>query len=101
MPLLEEMYRQGIWREDIANILELYKPYQNAVGQIPRKYFDENKPKLTDRETEIARLAAEGLSNKKIAEKLFVSQNTVKTQLKCVFEKLGVNSCSLLKQSLD
>ncbi len=45
---------------------------------------------LTRRETEILSLLAEGLSNKEIAEKLFVSPGTVKTHLKNIFKKLGV-----------
>lgn len=100
-PLLETLSSQGIYREDIAGILELYKPYQKAVEQINRTYFTESKPKLTEREMEIAQLAAEGFSNKGIGERLFISQNTVKTQLKSVFEKLGVNSRSLLKQYFE
>lgn len=100
-PLLETLYGQGIYREEITRILGLYKPYQKAVEQITREYFTENKPKLTEREMEIAQLAAEGFSNKGIGERLFISQNTVKTQLKSVFEKFGVNSRSLLKQYFD
>lgn len=100
-PLLETLYYQGIYREDIAKILELYEPYQKAVEQINKIQTTGNKPKLTKREIEIAQLAAEGFSNKGIGERLFISQNTVKTQLKSVFEKLGINSRSLLKQYLD
>ena len=50
---------------------------------------------------EIARLAAQGLSNKEISKCLYISDNTVRTQLKIIFEKLGINSRSLLKQKLD
>ena len=44
---------------------------------------------LTKRELEILELMAAGLSNKEIAEKSFVSENTVKTHLSRVFDKLG------------
>ncbi len=97
-PLLKELYYQGTYREDIERILMLSKQYQKAAEQIIKEYFSEDKPKLTAREEEIARLAAEGFSNKGIGEKLFISQNTVKTQLKSIFDKLGINSRSLLKQ---
>src|SRR5881394_61237 len=46
---------------------------------------------ITPREHEILTLIAAGLSNREIAEKLFVSENTVKTHSSRVFEKLGVN----------
>jgi ATP/maltotriose-dependent transcriptional regulator MalT len=44
---------------------------------------------ITPRELEILGLIAQGLSNREIAEKLFVSQNTVKTHSSRVFDKLG------------
>jgi two-component system, NarL family, response regulator LiaR len=44
---------------------------------------------VTPRELEILELIAEGLSNREIAEKLFVSENTVKTHSSRVFDKLG------------
>jgi NarL family two-component system response regulator LiaR len=44
---------------------------------------------ITPRELEILQLIAEGLSNKEIAERVFVSENTVKTHSSRVFDKLG------------
>jgi two-component system, NarL family, response regulator LiaR len=44
---------------------------------------------ITRRELEILELIAEGMSNREIAEKLFVSENTVKTHSSRVFDKLG------------
>lgn len=46
---------------------------------------------LTPREHEILGLIAEGLSNREIGERLFVSENTVKTHSSRLFEKIGVN----------
>jgi DNA-binding CsgD family transcriptional regulator len=43
---------------------------------------------ITPRELEILELIASGLSNREIAEKLFVSENTVKTHSSRLFEKL-------------
>lgn len=47
---------------------------------------------LTDREQEVLRLAAKGYSNKTIASKLMLSENTVKKYMVAVFEALGVHS---------
>ena len=44
---------------------------------------------ITPRELEILDLIAAGLSNREIAEKLFVSENTVKTHASRLFDKLG------------
>ena len=46
---------------------------------------------ITRREHEILGLIAEGLSNREIGERLFVSENTVKTHSSRLFAKLGVN----------
>ncbi len=47
---------------------------------------------LTARESEVAALLAEGLRNKEISAALWVSENTVKTHLKSIFQKAGVTS---------
>ena len=47
---------------------------------------------LTEAEAAVAKLAAQGSTNRGIAEKLFISPHTVNTHLRHVFEKLGVNS---------
>jgi DNA-binding CsgD family transcriptional regulator len=48
-----------------------------------------SKLKITPRELEILRLIAEGLSTREIADKLFVSESTVKTHSSRLFDKLG------------
>ncbi|WP_101651348.1 response regulator [Brevibacterium ihuae] len=49
-------------------------------------------PQLSDRELDVLRLVAEGLANREIARRLFVSEATVKTHLVHAFGKLGVES---------
>lgn len=46
---------------------------------------------ISDREYEVLELLAEGLSNKEIASRLFVSPNTVKTHVARLYEKLEVS----------
>ncbi|MCK4761155.1 MAG: response regulator [Candidatus Aminicenantes bacterium] len=49
---------------------------------------------LTGREIEILKIMSRGLKNREIAEKLEISEKTVKTHLNRIFKKLGVNSRS-------
>jgi len=46
---------------------------------------------LTKREYEVLTLIAEGLNNKDIADKLFISEKTVKNHVSNIFKKIGVN----------
>lgn len=46
---------------------------------------------LSDRELEVLLLIAEGLSNKDIADRLYISTNTVKTHISNLFSKLDAN----------
>ena len=63
--------------------------------QVPaRQSFELNEDRLKDlgitkRELEILELMARGMSNREIADKLFVSENTVKTHSSRLFDKLS------------
>lgn len=50
------------------------------------------KPSLTRREREVAALVAEGLTNREIAQRLFISERTADGHLEHIREKLGVSS---------
>jgi DNA-binding NarL/FixJ family response regulator len=52
----------------------------------------EGMKSLTERETSVLRLVAEGLANKEIARRLLVSEKTVKAHLNNIFVKLDVHS---------
>ena len=47
---------------------------------------------LTARELEILRLVARGLSNAEIAQRVFISEKTVRNHLTSIFDKLDVDS---------
>lgn len=81
----------GIWLG-----LKLTKKKETVVVRevpVPAQPFSVNKTRLqelgiTRREHEILELIANGLSNREIADKLFVSENTVKTHSSRLFDKL-------------
>jgi DNA-binding NarL/FixJ family response regulator len=52
----------------------------------------ESKEGLTGREIELLHLMVDGLSNKQIAEKLFISENTVKYHIRNILQKLDVQN---------
>jgi len=47
--------------------------------------------KLTEREVEVLRLIAKGLSNADVADRLFLSDGTVRNHVSAILAKLGVN----------
>ena len=47
---------------------------------------------MTDSELAVARLVAQGLTNREVAEQLFVSPHTVSSHLRSIFAKLEINS---------
>jgi DNA-binding CsgD family transcriptional regulator len=59
-----------------------------------------DRDELTSQEREIALLAAEGLTSKQIAQRLFISPRTVSTHLYRLFPKLGVTSRAGLRDAL-
>ena len=52
---------------------------------------EREKPSLSNREREIVACVAQGFKNKEIAEKMFISEQTVKNHLHNIFDKLGVS----------
>jgi DNA-binding NarL/FixJ family response regulator len=52
----------------------------------------ENSEGLTQREIEVLNLMVDGLANKQIAKKLFISENTVKYHIRNILQKLGVQN---------
>jgi DNA-binding CsgD family transcriptional regulator len=66
-----------------------------AIGNHLGRFLQQRRPdlehrRLSDRELEILRCAAAGLSGPQIAERLFISPATVKTHFEHIYEKLGI-----------
>ncbi|MDI6873852.1 response regulator [Candidatus Solincola sp.] len=80
---IKEVYKGGATLHPEAQA-QLLKEYV-YLAQSNRETYG-----LSDRELEILQLLGDGLSNKEIAEKLFISIQTVKTHITHIFEKLGV-----------
>jgi two-component system, NarL family, response regulator LiaR len=86
----------GIWlglriksaRERIV-VQEVPVPVAQAAAPFSPNDKKREDLSITRRELEILELVAQGLSNREIAEKLFVSENTVKTHCSRAFDKLG------------
>jgi ATP/maltotriose-dependent transcriptional regulator MalT len=72
----------------------------NVAGARPRRTAMHGQEALTARERQVATLAAEGLSNREIAEQLVVTVKTVEWHLKNSFQKLGVRSRTQLPGQL-
>ena len=75
---------QWLEKRSVSLALEKLLKREAATRQIART--------LTPREIEIVRMVAEGLRNKVIAERLYVSEGTIKVHLHHIYEKLKVNS---------
>jgi len=74
-----------------ANSAELQFVLEALLHPLPveTRSFPDSRP-LSKREAEIARLVADGLSNRQISDQLHLSEHTVKNYLFRIFEKLGV-----------
>lgn len=63
-----------------------------GVAPAPRPRVAANQDRLTPRETEVASLVGQGLSNRDIADQLFLSERTVESHVQSILRKLGCRS---------
>ncbi len=71
-----------------------------ATGETVRDRGVETREGLTAQEAQIARLAAENLTNPEIGAQLFISSRTVEWHLRKVYPKLGISSRRQLREAL-
>jgi len=79
-------------RAAAAGLASLPAPVATALLDGVRASVEPEDAVLTPRELEILTLLAEGLVNKQIAERLGISEHTVKTHLAAIYEKLQVSN---------
>jgi DNA-binding CsgD family transcriptional regulator len=79
---------------------ELARRELRASGERSRHRVPEARDQLTAQELQIAQLAADGLSNREIGQRLFLSHRTISTHLYRVFPKLGITSRAELNTAL-
>lgn len=87
-PLQELLEENEGYKLIMAACRKFSTVHKNAKNQRYTGIF----PMLTKRENDIALLALDGFTNKQIAAQLFISENTVKSSMKNIFTKLGINS---------
>jgi DNA-binding CsgD family transcriptional regulator len=72
-----------------------------ATGARPRRERTTGIDALTASERRIARMAAQGMSNRQIAQQLFISTKTVALHLTHAYQKLDITSRSDLPEGLE
>ncbi|MEM7297859.1 MAG: response regulator transcription factor [Bacteroidota bacterium] len=78
------------------------RSYYDQIQSFSSDNEEVKKYKLSEREIEIIQTLADGLSSSQIAEKLFISEHTVKTHRKNILRKLNLhNSSELIQYALN
>lgn len=86
---IRSIHQGQVW----ANSDQLQYLLQAFIQSRPLRVVDyAGRPLLTKRERDVAFLLADGLSNREIAQKLFLSEHTVGNYLFRIYNKLGVSS---------
>jgi len=84
---IRKVYEGEIWL-DSKTTAAVMRQFASPSDPGPR---ERDKPRLSNREREIVALVAQGFKNKEIAERMFISEQTVKNHLHNIFDKLGVS----------
>lgn len=94
--IFQEINFSSEYREFIKKVQSLSRKFRQGLKSINKSVNNKENYGLTARELDVARLAAARYSNKEIAEKLYIAESTVKSNLKIIFSKLDINSRSEL-----
>lgn len=98
---LPEKLMQEHFPEHLAQFVEIKERFIAGFTKLHTDLSPKNLPEdLTSREREVALLAASGLRNSEIAEKLFVSESTVRAHMRTIFQKLDIDRRAKLADKL-
>ena len=95
--MISELEIRAEYSDFVKEIKKIAMKYAKGMQSVLKASKSNHSYGLTNRELEVAKLAAQRLSNKEIADTLFIAESTVKSNLKVVFNKLGINSRNDLK----
>jgi DNA-binding CsgD family transcriptional regulator len=99
--MLDEMGMEGFAERARRELLATGETVPEVTSRAARPRQGQAGQPLTAQETQVARLARDGLSNPEIAARLFISARTVQYHLGKVFAKLGISSRGQLHQVLS
>ena len=105
MPWVPELFSVPVlerWPAERRRDRVLMVPYFDGLlaGESSRRRDPEARDRLTAHELQIAQLAAEGLTNREIGRRLYLSHRTIATHLYRVVAKLGITARSELAAAL-
>jgi LuxR family maltose regulon positive regulatory protein len=92
VPVLRQAAAQGVESNYVAKLLDAFRSEGLIGGDKKQETQTALADPLSDREVEVLRLVAAGLSNPEIAEHLFLSTGTVKRHVYNIFMKLDATS---------
>jgi two-component system, NarL family, nitrate/nitrite response regulator NarL len=87
---IRKVHAGEIWL-DSHTTAAVMRQFSSPMDSTPVGNRDRDRSPLSQREREIVVLVAQGFKNKEMAEKMFISEQTVKNHLHNIFDKLGVS----------
>ena len=90
---IRKVYAGEIWLDSdtTAAVMQQFATVNDDYGATTANGRGRERSPLSQREREIVALVAQGFKNKEMAEKMFISEQTVKNHLHNIFDKLGVS----------